>query len=136
MSTPETTRTTGWVGWIWFAGLMLVLLGAFNIIQGFAAIFTDDVFLPTQGGGVILDVTGWGWTHLIIGLLALLAGFGLFSWATWARIFAVIVVMLNAIAQLASLNFHPVWSVIVITLDVLVIWALIVHGDELRETQF
>jgi hypothetical protein len=44
--------------------------------------------------------------------------------------------MLNAIAQLASLNFHPVWSVIVITLDVLVIWALIVHGDELRETQF
>jgi hypothetical protein len=73
---------------------------------------------------------------LIIGLLALLAGFGLFSGATWARIFAVIVVMLNAIAQLASLNFHPVWSVIVITLDVLIIWALIVHGDELRETQF
>ena len=105
MSTPETTRTTGWVGWIWFAGLMLVMLGAFNIIQGFAAIFTDDVFVPTQGGGVILDVTGWGWTHLIIGLLALLAGFGLFSGATWARIFAVIVVMLNAIraARVAEL---------------------------------
>ena len=100
MSTPETTRTTGWVGWIWFAGLMLVMLGTFNIIQGFAAIFTDDVFVATEGGGVILDVTGWGWTHLIIGLLALLAGFGLFSGATWARIFAVIVVMLNAIAQL------------------------------------
>ena len=136
MSTPEQTRVTGWVGWIWFAGLMLVMLGTFNAIQGFAAIFTDDVFVPTEGGGVILDVTGWGWVHLIVGLLALLAGLGLFSGATWARVFAVIVVMINAIAQLASLNFHPVWSIIVITLDVLVIWALIVHGAETRETEF
>jgi hypothetical protein len=136
MGTLDGTRVTGWVGWIWFAGLTLIMLGTFNIIQGFAAVFTDDVFIATEGGGVILDVTGWGWIHLIIGLLALLAGFGLFSGATWARVFAVIVVMINAIAQLASLNFHPVWSIIVITLDVLVIWALIVHGGEARETQF
>lgn len=136
MSTPEQTRVTGWVGWIWFAGLMLIMLGAFNVIQGFAAIFTDDVIIPTVGGALILDVTGWGWVHLIVGLLALLAGFGLFSGATWARIFAVIVVMINAIAQLASLNFHPVWSIIVITLDVLVIWALIVHGGETREAPY
>jgi hypothetical protein len=136
MSTPEETEVTGWVGWIWFAGLLLIMLGAFNIIQGFAAVFTDDVFVATEGGGVILDVTGWGWTHIIVGLLALLAGYGLFSGATWARISAVIVVMINAVAQLASLNFHPVWSVIVITLDVLVLWAVIVHGRELRDTQF
>jgi hypothetical protein len=136
MSTPEQTRVTGWVGWIWFAGLLLVMLGAFNIIQGFAAVFTDDVFIPTEAGAVVLDVTGWGWVHLIVGLLALLAGYGLFTGATWARVFAVVVVMINAIAQLASLNFHPVWSVIVITLDVLVIWAVIVHGAEARETQF
>jgi hypothetical protein len=136
MSTPETTRVTGWVGWIWFAGLMLVMLGTFNIIQGLAAIFTDDVFVPTEGGAILLDLTGWGWVHFLVGLLALLAGLGLFSGATWARVFAVIVVMINAIAQLASLNFHPVWSIIVITLDVLVIWALIVHGTEARETQY
>ena len=136
MSTPETTRVTGWVGWIWFAGLMLVMLGTFNIIQGLAAIFTDDVFIPTEGGAILLDLTGWGWVHFLVGLLALLAGLGLFSGATWARVFAVIVVMINAVAQLASLNFHPVWSIIVITLDVLVIWALIVHGAEARETQF
>lgn len=136
MSTPETTRVTGWVGWIWFAGLMLVMLGTFNIIQGLAAIFTDDVFIPTEGGAILLDLTGWGWVHFLVGLLALLAGLGLFSGATWARVFAVIVVMINAIAQLASLNFHPVWSIIVITLDVLVIWALIVHGTEARETQY
>jgi hypothetical protein len=136
MSTPEQTRVTGWVGWIWFAGLMLVMLGTFNVIQGFAAVFTDDVFIPTEAGAIVLDVTGWGWVHLIVGLLAILAGLGLFSGATWARVFAVIVVMINAIAQLASLNFHPVWSIIVITLDVLVIWALIVHGSETREVQF
>jgi hypothetical protein len=136
MSTPEQTRVTGWVGWIWFAGLMLVMLGTFNVIQGFAAVFTDDVFIPTEAGAIVLDVTGWGWVHLIVGLLAILAGLGLFSGATWARVFAVIVVMINAIAQLASLNFHPVWSIIVITLDVLVIWALIVHGAENREVEF
>jgi hypothetical protein len=136
MSTPEQTRVTGWVGWIWFAGLMLIMLGTFNVIQGFAAVFTDDVFIPTEAGAIVLDVTGWGWVHLIVGLLAILAGLGLFSGATWARVFAVIVVMINAVAQLASLNFHPVWSIIVITLDVLVIWALIVHGSETREVQF
>jgi hypothetical protein len=136
MSTPEQTRVTGWVGWIWFAGLMLIMLGTFNVIQGFAAVFTDDVFIPTEAGAIVLDVTGWGWVHLIVGLLALLAGFGLFSGATWARVFAVIVVMINAIAQLASLNFHPVWSIIVITLDVLIIWALIVHGGETRQAGY
>jgi hypothetical protein len=136
MSTPESTRVTGWVGWISFAGLMLIMLGTFNIIQGFAAVFTDDVFIPTRAGAIVLDVTGWGWVHLIVGLLALLAGFGLFSGATWARVFAVIVVMINAIAQLASLNFHPVWSIIVITLDVLIIWALIVHGGETRQAGY
>jgi hypothetical protein len=136
MNTPEQTRVTGWVGWIWFAGLILIMLGTFNVIQGFAAVFTDDVFIPTEAGAIVLDVTGWGWVHLIVGLLAILAGLGLFSGATWARVFAVIVVMINAVAQLASLNFHPVWSIIVITLDVLVIWALIVHGSETREVQF
>ncbi len=136
MSTPEQARVTGWVGWIWFAGIMLVMLGTFSAIQGFAAIFTDDVLTPTEGGAIVLDVTGWGWVHLNVGLLALLSGFGLFSGATCARVFAVIVVMINAIALLASLNFHTVWSIIVITLDVLVIWALIVHGGETPETQY
>jgi hypothetical protein len=136
MSTPEPSRVTGWVGWIWFAGLMLVLLGAFNIVHGFAAIFTDDVFLPTEEGGVVLDVTGWGWAHLIVGLLLLLAGLGLFSGATWARILAVIMVMINAVAQLASLNYHPAWGVIIIALDVVVLWALIVHGRETEEAHF
>lgn len=136
MNTPETRRVTGWVGWIWFAGLMLIMLGAFNIIQGFAAVLADDVFLPTEEGGVVLDVTGWGWAHLIVGLLLLLAGLGLFSGATWARILAVIMVMINAVAQLASLNYHPAWSVIIIALDVLVIWALTVHGAETEEVRF
>ena len=73
---------------------------------------------------------------MLFGLLEILAGLGLFSGAAWARIIAVVVVMLNAIAQIASLNVQPVWSVIVIALDVLVLWALVVHGSELRETQF
>ena len=133
---PRTSRTsqTGWVGWIWFAGLVLVLVGTINVIDGLAAIFEDDVFVQTgRAGLLVFDLTTWGWVHLLFGVLQILAGLALFSGATWARITAVVLVMLNVIGQIATLNAQPVWSVIVIVLDLLVLWALVVHGEEARE---
>ena len=106
MSTPETTRATGWVGWIWFAGLLLIMLGAFNIIQGFGAVFA--VTCPWRPkAGAILDATGWGWPHIIVGLLAPLAGYRRFSGATWSRVFAVIVVDESTACAAGVANFHP-----------------------------
>jgi hypothetical protein len=133
---PRSTRTvaSGWVGWIWFAGLVLVLVGTINAIEGLAAIVEDDVFVTTgQGGLLVFDLTTWGWVHLLLGALQILAGLALFSGATWARITAIVLVMLSVIGHIAWLNAQPVWSVIVIVLDLLVLWALVVHGDEARE---
>jgi len=125
---------SGWVGWIWFAGLVMVLVGTINAIEGLAAIVEDDVFVTTgQGGLLVFDLTTWGWVHLLLGALQILAGLALFSGATWARITAIVLVMLSVIGHIAWLNAQPVWSVIVIVLDLLVLWALVVHGDEARE---
>ena len=130
----DTTRRTGWVGWVYFAGTMLVLLGSFNAIMGLVAIFDDQYYVPTRQGLLVFDLTTWGWIHLFMGGLAVIAGVGLFTGATWARVFGVILAGLNAIAQLTFLSAYPVWAMIVIALDVLVIWALIVHGDEAKST--
>ncbi|MGH3926427.1 MAG: DUF7144 family membrane protein, partial [Pseudonocardiaceae bacterium] len=85
------------------------------------------------GGLLVFDLTTWGWVHLLLGALQILTGLALFSGATWARVTAVILVMLNVIGQIAWLNAQPVWSAIVIVLDLLVLWALVVHGEEARE---
>jgi hypothetical protein len=133
---PGTTRsvTSGWVGWIWFAGLVLVLVGTINAIEGLAAIVEDDVFVTTgQGGLLVFDLTTWGWVHLLLGALQILTGLALFSGAAWARVTAIVLVMLSVIGHIAWLNAQPAWSVIVIVLDLLVLWALVVHGDEARE---
>lgn len=133
---PRSTRTvaSGWVGWIWFAGLVLVLVGTINAIEGLAAIVEDDVFVTTgQGGLLVFDLTTWGWVHLLLGALQILTGLALFSGAAWARVTAIVLVMLSVIGHIAWLNAQPAWSIIVIVLDLLVLWALVVHGDEARE---
>jgi hypothetical protein len=81
---------------------------------------------------LVFDVQNWGWWHLIIGILMVLVAAALFVGQTWARVIAVILVMLNAIGQLVLLPVQPWWSLIVLTLDVLVIYARTVHGRELR----
>ena len=131
----STPRPTGWVGWVYFAGTMLILLGTFNAIEGLVALFNDQYYVPTRQGLLVFDLTGWGWIHLIVGGLAVITGIGLFTGAMWARVFGVILAGLNAILQLVFLSANPLWAVIVITLDVLVIWALIVHGDEAKSSE-
>jgi hypothetical protein len=126
-------QPTGWVGWIVFAGTMMIMVGAFEAMMGFVALFKDDYYLVARNGLVVsLDYTTWGWIHLIFGIVALLAGFGLLAGQMWARVVGVIVAVVSAIANVAFLAAYPVWSVIIITVDVLVIWALTVHGREVK----
>jgi uncharacterized membrane protein len=132
----RTQSRSAWVGWVYFGGAMMILLGTFNIIEGLVALFNDQYYVPTSQGLLVFDITGWGWVHLIAGGLAVIVGVGLFTGATWARISGVVLCGLNAIAQLAFLSAYPVWAVIVIALDVLVIWALIVHGDEAKNSDW
>jgi hypothetical protein len=81
---------------------------------------------------VNVDYNTWGWTHIIIGLVAVLAGVGLLAGNMAARIVGVGIAFLSALVNLAFISAYPVWSVILITLDVIVIYAIIVHGRELK----
>lgn len=112
--------------------MMLLMVGMFQVILGLAALFENDYTAVTRQGLLVFDLTGWGWVHLIIGIVMVLAGVGLFSGATWARVVAVIVAMVSALAQVTFLAASPVWSLLIIALDVVVIWAVFVHGHEAR----
>ena len=131
MTTP---KATGWTGWIVFAGVILVVIGIFSAIQGLVALIgPSSYYVLTEGSLWLLDVTGWGWWNLIIGRLLVLTAIALLAGQTWARVVALILVILNAIGALLLIPAQPWWSVIVIAIDVLVIYALIVHGRELGE---
>jgi hypothetical protein len=127
----DPQRTSWWAGWIWFAALMLVVLGVFNVIDGLVALFRDNFFTVDNGQLVVWNLTAWGWIHLIFGALQIVAGVFLFSGNTVARIAAIVLTGFNAIAQLAFVGAYPVWSIIVIAIDVIVLWALVMHGRDL-----
>jgi hypothetical protein len=128
------TGMSGWVGWIVFAGIMMVMLGAFHVIDGLVALFQDEYFLVTRSGLVVTaDFTVWGWVHLIGGIVVIIAGVALFTGQVWARFIAVPVALGSALVNIAFLAAYPIWSTIMITIDILVIWAVTVHGGELRE---
>ncbi len=130
----QPTEMTGWVGWIAFAGVMMVLLGTFHAIQGLVALFQDEYFLVAKSGLTVhVDYTAWGWTHLILGIIIALAGFALFTGKVWARAVGVVIVMISAVVNIGFLAAYPIWSVLMIAIDILVIWALIVHGAELEQ---
>ncbi|RJQ92295.1 DUF7144 family membrane protein [Amycolatopsis panacis] len=134
-SVPAAGRTrsqTLWVGWIRFAAVMMIIIGAFDIIEGIVALVHKQYYVVSPSGLLVFNLTAWGWVHLIIGALAVAAGAALLSGALWARIVAVGLAAINAIAQLAFVSAHPVWTTIIIALDVLVIWAVIVHGSEVE----
>ena len=119
-------------GWIGFAGTLLVLVGGIDFFQGLVALFEDEYFVPTESGFLVFDVTGWGWTMLIWGVLLVLAGFGLIAGQAWARWFAIVVVGLNFIAQLGFLGNtqYPLWSFTAIALSIIVLYALTARWTE------
>jgi hypothetical protein len=130
----QPTQMSGWVGWIAFAGVMMALVGTFHVMQGLVALFKDDYFLVGQSELTIqMDYTAWGWIHIVGGIIIAGAGFALFAGKVWARAIGVIVAMASAIVNIGFLAAYPVWSVTMIAIDILVIWALTVHGHEITE---
>lgn len=128
----DTTTATGWVGWGVFAAVILIISGALNVFHGLQALIgPDTLYFVADAGLFSLDIEAWGWFHLILGALILLLGFALAGGATWARVIAIILVALNAIAQLTLIAAQPWLSLTVLALDILVIYALTVHGREL-----
>ncbi len=123
---------TGWVGWIMFAAVFMMVIGSMNAIQGLAALFRDQTYWVTLGGAVVtFNVTAWGWIHLLFGILLIVVGILLLRGSTFARVLGIAVVALNMLAQFSWATVYPFWALIVIAVDVVIIYALVVHGGEL-----
>jgi hypothetical protein len=121
----ESQAESGWaMSGVAFAATMMLMIGAFHAIAGFAAILDDEYFVQVRGYVFDLDVTAWGWVHLILGLAVIAAGVGLFARQTWAGVVALFLVVLSAIDNFFFIPYAPFWALLLIALDVWVIWAL------------
>jgi hypothetical protein len=124
-------ETSSWAaGGILFAGLMMIMVGIWQALEGLVAIFENEFYVATRNYLFQFDATTWGWIHLILGLLVAFAGWGLLSGRTWARVVAITLAVLSAIANFLWLPYYPFWSLLIIAVDVFVIWAIAAHGRE------
>jgi hypothetical protein len=124
------------VGFILFAAILMIMAGAFQAITGLVALFKGEFSVATRNYLLQFDTTTWGWTHLLVGLVVLLAGFAILSGRTWGRVVGIILAVLSAIANFAFIPYYPFWSLTIIALDIFVIWALATHGRELARDRY
>ncbi|MDQ5943707.1 MAG: hypothetical protein QG675_475 [Patescibacteria group bacterium] len=129
----KNNNLSNMVGWSVFAGVLMVLAGMFQAIVGLMAIARDTVYFVGPYTIASLDITQWGWVHLIVAVLVMLAGFSVLKGHMYGRIVGVLLAMVSAVVNMLFLPAYPVWSLLVIVIDVVIIYSLIVYGGELKE---
>jgi hypothetical protein len=124
-SSQRDAPAAGWVvGLSRFAGILMIIVGVFNAIEGTVALFRNDVYVATPRYIFAFDLTTWGWVQLIVGLVVLAAGFGVMSGRIWGRVVGIAVAALCMFVNFLFVPYYPIWSLLLIALNVLVIWAL------------
>jgi hypothetical protein len=126
----EPTSSDSAVVFVVDAVILMLLAGMFQVLVGLVAIFENEIYVQTRNYLFKFDVTTWGWIHLVVGIVVGLAGLGMLRGRTWARVAGIILAVLSAIANFLFIPYYPVWSLLIIAVDVFVIWALAVHGRE------
>ena len=133
LPTGHERGTSGWVGWIAFAGFAMTMLGLFHVVQGLVAVFHHHYYvLPAAGLLVSHSYNAWGWVHTIAGLVIMVAGVCVLAGQIWARALGTLLAFVSAVLNITFLSAAPLWSVTMIALDVVVIMALTVHGSEIK----
>lgn len=123
----------GWTGWIVFAATLMIIGGSLNFLQGLVAAFNDDWVVFGNQGALFLDVSAWGWVHMLLGALVVLSGIGILSGSVIARTIGVVVVGLGLVGNFAVLPLYPFWAIILIAMNIIVIMALTVHGGVVKK---
>jgi hypothetical protein len=124
---------TRWAGWVVLAALTLVVVGAVQVVQALVAFLRPSYYyVPASALAVRLDYSVWGWLQLLMGVLMLAAGYGLLAGRSWARVTTVILAGLSAVANMTFVAAYPWWALTLIALDVVIIYAVTVHGAEVR----
>ena len=131
----EGQRSEWAVGWAAFAGLTMCMLGIWWIIVGFSALFGDGGFFVATGEWAFkLSAPTWGWIHVLLGVITLFAGYGVFAGAPWARAIGVILSVVAGVVAFAWMPWFPVWAAMLIAISVTVVWALTIHGRDITKT--
>lgn len=131
----NNSNVSGWTGWVAFAAIMMVLAGLFHIFAGVVGLFSNDVYVFGEQNVWLVSYTTWAWTHVVWGLLAVWAGSSLMKGNMFGRVVAIMVALISAVVNLAFIPIYPIWSILIITIDVLVLYAVTVHGGEMKELQ-
>jgi hypothetical protein len=121
------------VGFILFAGMLMLMVGIFQALAGVVGIVNDNFYLITRDYVFRFSTNTWGWIHLIIGVVVALAGAAVLSGKMWGRVIGIIVALLSAVAAFMFIPAYPFWALLLIALDVFVVWALAAHGREVAE---
>jgi hypothetical protein len=130
-TTPYQPESETWAsGLAQFGAVMLIVVGAFQAAQGLVAVVRKEFYVATSNYVFQLDVTTWGWIHLILGAVMVLAGLGVLARQTWAVVVGIVLCALSAFANFTFIPYYPIWSLVIIALDVLVIWALFRYRSE------
>jgi hypothetical protein len=112
----------------------MLMIGVFEALAGLVAIFENEFYLTTRNYLFQFDATSWGWIHLVVGVIVALAGWGLLSGRTWARVVGIVLAAFSSTANFLFIPYYPFWSLLLIALDVFVIWALTAHGHDLQSS--
>lgn len=127
------TEVTGWTGWVAFAAYMLMISGALSGLMGFLAVINSNWTLWNNNNLPYGSTYGWGWVSMLVGLVVFSIGAALMRGSMFARTVAVLIAAGSLIVHFATLYVAPFWSLTVITINILVIWAVMVHGKEMKE---
>jgi hypothetical protein len=125
-------RSSGWSGWIGFAGVFMIVIGALDFFEGLIAVIRGQYYVLTPNQIIVFDLKTWGWLTLIWGVVLALVGLALLGGAGWARWFAIVVGCLNFIVQLGFVggSQYPLWTLTGLALTAIVLYALIVHWED------
>ena len=132
MASKSNGEISGWAGWAVFAGVLMVISGAFQAIIAFAALLKDTTYIVGPSSILSIDYTAWGWIHLGIAVLILLAGLSVLKGNMYGRIVGVTIAIVSAVVNMLFIPATPIWSILIIAVDICVIYALVVHGKDLK----
>jgi len=128
---PHGARTAGWVvGLSLFAGILMIITGLVNAMEGVVALARNEVYAVTPRYIFAFDLTTWGWIQIILGIIVLAAGVGVITGQLWGRVVGITIAVLTMLANFAFLPYYPIWSMLIIALNVIVIWALCVYDRD------
>ena len=123
--------SSDWSGWLYFGGFMMMIAGIFEAIGGLVALFNDQFLVVTTNRIIGIDITTWGWIHLFLGIILITSALSLMQGRFWGKMIGVIMATFSIIANFGYVDVYPIWSLLIIAVDVMVLYAIFVHGNEI-----